>query len=293
MPSDVIRRWPKRGDSTTESNPDYSCSSYDNCSTPWGSTHEETWRLARKYDFFSGIFIWTGWDYIGEPTPYPWPAISSYFGIIDLAGFPKDAYYMYQSEWTNKPVLHLFPHWNWKAGDRVDVLAYFNSDEVELFLNGKSLGTKRKSGDELHVFWRVPFEPGTLKAVSRKSGKVVLTREVRTSEAPARILLQPDRKVIKADGRDLSFVTVKVIDRNGTLVPYAEALIDFETTGEGFIAGVDNGNEISHESFKANHRKAFHGMALAILQSSGKAGVINLKATAAGLPQAQIQIQAH
>ncbi len=238
------------------------------------------------------MFIWTGWDYIGEPTPYPWPAISSYFGIIDLAGFPKNVYYMYQSEWTNKPVLHLFPHWNWKAGDSVDVWAYFNSAEVELFLNGKSLGTKRKIGDELHVAWRVPYQPGALKAVSRKDGKVVLTDEVRTAEQPARILLIPDRKTIRSDGMDLSFVTVKVVDKNGTLVPRADNLVNFDLSGEGFIAGVDNGSEISHESFKANHRRAFHGMALVIIQSKGKAGRIQLKATAEGLTPASMVIDA-
>ncbi len=293
MPSDVIRRWPPRWDKELkEGNADLSCSSYDNCSAPWGSTHEETWKIVKKTDFFSGMFIWTGWDYIGEPTPYPWPAISSYFGIIDLAGFPKNVYYMYQSEWTNKPVLHLFPHWNWKAGDSVDVWAYFNSAEVELFLNGKSLGTKRKIGDELHVAWRVPYQPGALKAVSRKDGKVVLTDEVRTAEQPARILLIPDRKTIRSDGMDLSFVTVKVVDKNGTLVPRADNLVNFDLSGEGFIAGVDNGSEISHESFKANHRRAFHGMALVIIQSKGKAGRIQLKATAEGLTPASMVIDA-
>jgi beta-galactosidase len=293
MPSDVIRRWPPRWDlPLKDGNPDYSCSSYDNCSAPWGSTHEEAWKLVKKYDFLSGMFIWTGWDYIGEPTPYPWPAISSYFGIIDLAGFPKDVYYMYQSEWTDKPVLHLFPHWNWKEGDNIDVLAYFNSDEVELFLNGRSLGKKRKTGDELHVFWRVPYEPGTLKAVSKKNGRVVLAREVRTAEEPAKILLMPDRKIVKADGTDLSFVTVRIVDKNGTLVPRADNLVKFEISGEGFIAGVDNGSQISHESFKANHRRAFHGMALAIVQSKRKAGKITLKATADGLTPASVIIEA-
>ena len=147
MPSDVIRRWPTKWDEDfKDGNPDYSVSAYDNVSAPWGSTQEETWKIVKKNDFFSGQFIWTGWDYIGEPTPYSWPARSSYFGIIDLAGFPKDIFYMYQSEWTNKPVLHIYPHWNWKPGENVDVWAYFNSDEVELFLNGKSLGTKKKVG---------------------------------------------------------------------------------------------------------------------------------------------------
>lgn len=294
MPSDEIRRWPKKWDEEfKDGNPDYTCSAYDNCSAPWGSTHEETWKIVKKYDFLSGMFIWTGWDYIGEPTPYPWPAISSYFGIIDLAGFPKDTYYMYQSEWTHKPVLHLLPHWNWKQEENIDVWAYFNNaDEVELFLNGRSLGTKRKSGDDLHVAWRVPFEPGTLRAVSRKNGTTVLTKEVRTAEAPAKIELVADRKIIKANGTDLSFVTVRVLDKNGTLVPRADNLVHFDISGPGFIAGVDNGSEISHESFKGNQRKAFHGMALAIVQSKGKPGPIRLSATADGLTPASIAIAA-
>jgi beta-galactosidase len=293
MPSDVIRRWPHKWDEDfKDGNPDFSVSAYDNASAPWGSTQEETWKVVKKNDFFAGQFIWTGWDYIGEPTPYPWPARSSYFGIIDLAGFPKDVYYMYQSEWTNKPVLHIFPHWNWKQGDTVDVWAYFNSDEVELFLNGKSLGTRRKTGDDLHVFWRIPYQPGTLKAVSRKNGKIVLTEEVRTAEQPAKIILVPDRRTIKADGSDLSFVTVKIVDKNGTVVPQADNLVDFQLSGEGLLAGVDNGSQISHESFKANHRKAFHGLCLAVIQSKGKAGRIVLKANAAGLTPALVEIEA-
>jgi beta-galactosidase len=291
MPSDVIKRWPRKWDEPLkDANSDYTCSAYDNCSAPWGSTHEETWKIVKKHDFLSGMFIWTGWDYIGEPTPYPWPAISSYFGIIDLAGFPKDSYYMYQSEWTSKPVLHLLPHWNWKQGNSIDVWAYFNGDEVELFLNGRSLGTKRKTGDELHVSWRVPYEPGLLKAVSRRNGKIELTKEIRTAEQPAKIVLEPDRRIIQADGTDLSFVTVKVVDQNGTPVPQADNLVTFEVSGEGFIAGVDNGSEISHESFKANHRKAFHGQCLAIIQSKGRKGTIVLKAKAEGLAPASIVI---
>ena len=293
MPSDQIRRWPHRWDEDfKDGNKDYSVSAYDNASAPWGSTQEESWKIIKKANFFSGQFIWTGWDYIGEPTPYGWPARSSYFGIIDLAGFPKDTFYMYQSEWTNKPVLHIYPHWNWKPGEPVDVWAYFNGEEVELFLNGKSLGTKRKSGDDLHVSWRVPFEPGTLKAVSRSKGKVVLTKEIRTAGTPAKIVLVPDRKVIKADGSDLSFVTVKVVDANGTVLPNADHLIEFQLSGEATIAGVDNGNQISHEPFKANHRKAFHGLALAIIQSNDKAGRITLKATSSGLTPASVVIEA-
>ena len=293
MPSDEILSWPTKEEDAVKLSPTYECSAYDNSVVQWGSAHEETWKLVRDHDFFSGMFIWTGWDYIGEPTPFPWPAISSYFGIIDLAGFPKDAYYFYESEWTDKPVLHIFPHWNWKPGEKVDVVAYFNhADEVELFLNGRSQGMKRKHNGDLHVFWRLPFEPGVLKAVSRKNGQVVLTSEVRTAEAPARIVLVPDHQTIKADGSDLSFVTVKVVDKNGTLVPDADQLIKFDVSGQGWIAGVGNGNPISHESFKSSQRKAFHGMALAIVQAKRRSGQIVLKATADNLAPASIVINA-
>jgi beta-galactosidase len=249
------------------------------------------WKLVKNNDWFSGMYIWTGWDYLGEPTPFPWPAVSSYFGIVDLAGFPKDPYYFYQSEWTNTPVLHLFPHWNWKPGEKIDVVAYFNNaEEVELFLNGRSQGTKRKQGDEMRVFWRLAFEPGLLKAVSRKNGQVVLSREVQTAGPAAKVVLSADRNAIKADGNDLSFVTVKIVDKNGTLVPLADNRVEFELIGPGSIVGVDNGNQISHESFKANQRKAFHGMALAIVQAKLKAGRIVLKARADGLEPASVVI---
>ena len=293
MPSDEIRRWPTEEKDILKLSPTYECSAYDNSTANWGSAHEETWKLVKNHDFFSGMYIWTGWDYIGEPTPFPWPAVSSYFGIIDLAGFPKDPFYFYQSEWTNTPVLHVFPHWNWKQGEKVDVVAYFNNaDEVELFLNNRSQGVKRKEKGNMHVFWRLAFERGTLKAVSRKNGQVVLTREVRTAEAPAKIVLTPDRAAIEADGVDLSFVTVKVVDKNGTLVPAADNLIKFEVVGPGSIAGVDNGNQISHESFKGNQRKAFHGMALAIIQAKPQAGRIILKATSDNLTPASVVINA-
>lgn len=293
MPSDEILRWPRKTEDILKLGPTYECSAYDNSTAPWGSGHEEMWKLVKKHDWFSGMYIWTGWDYLGEPTPFPWPAVSSYFGIIDLAGFPKDPYYFYQSEWTNTPVLHLFPHWNWKLGETVDVVAYFNNaDEVELFLNGRSQGTKRKLGDDMRVFWRLVFEPGLLKAVSRKNGKVVLSREVRTAEPPAKVVLTPDRQTIKSDGTDLSFVTVKIIDKNGTLVPLADNLVKFELIGPGSIVGVDNGNQISHESFKVNQRKAFHGMALVIVQAQQKPGPIVLKAISDNLSSASIVLNA-
>ena len=292
MPSDSIRVWPSNFGKFV-GNADNTVSAYDNVRPPWGSTHEATWKVMKKYDFLSGFFIWTGFDYLGEPTPYSWPSRSSYFGIIDLAGFPKDIYYMYQSEWTNKPVLHIFPHWNWPLGKTVDVWAFYNNaDEVELYLNGKSVGIRKKNGDDLHVMWRLKFEPGTLKAVSRKDGKVVLTQEIHTAGKPAKIELSADRSTINADGKDLSFITVKVLDKDGNVVPDADNLVNFKLNGNAFIASVDNGDPVSHDSFKVPYRKTFHGLALAIVQSKDKPGDINFTATSAGLQSASLVIKA-
>ena len=245
-------------------------------------------RLVRDNDFISGQFVWTGFDYIGEPTPYGWPARSSYFGIVDLAGFPKDIYYMYQSEWQpDSVVLHLLPHWNWQPGTEVDVWAYYNNaDEVELLLNGRSLGTRAKGPDDFHVSWKVPFEPGTLTAVSRRDGREVARVERRTAGEPAALRLTPHRSEIAADGRDLSYVAVEVVDENGTLCPLADNLITFEVDGSAFNAGVDNGSPISLERFKAPERKAFYGKALVILQNNGEEGPATLKATSPGLASA-------
>jgi len=291
MPSDSIRRWPDTAYMAFRGNPDYSVSAYDNCSVPWGSTHEETWKVVKKYDFISGMFIWTGFDYLGEPTPYWWPARSSYFGIIDLAGFPKDAYYLYQSEWTNKPVLHLFPHWNWKDGELVDVWAYTNCKEVELFLNGISQGVRRKDDDHLHLMWRLPFQKGTLRAVGIRDNQDTLTAEVRTAGKPAKIELSADRNVIRADGSDLSFVTVKITDQNGTMVPDAANLVKFKLDGPGKIIGVDNGSQISHESFKGNEHKAFNGLCLAIVQSENRSGRLTLSVSSDDLEASVIKIE--
>jgi beta-galactosidase len=293
QPTDSTRYWPKSSKIPfKDGNADFAVTAYDNVAAYWGSTHEETWKIIKKYDFLSGLFVWTGFDYIGEPTPYPWPARSSYFGIIDLAGFPKDVYYMYQSEWTDKPVLHLLPHWNWKPGQMIDVWAYYNqADEVELFLNGKSLGTRTKHGDDLHVSWQVKFEPGVLKIISRKAGKVVLTEEEHTAGPAAKIILSADRTSIKADGKDLSFITVKIVDKNGFIVPDAYDLVDFSVTGAAHIAGVDNGSQISMEPFKANHRKAFHGLCLAIIQADSKTGTISVNATSPGLQSTSVELK--
>ena len=289
--SDTLKRWPIRWDILFEGgNPGNTVSAYDQVSTPWGSTHEETWRVIKKHDFLSGMFIWTGFDYLGEPTPYTWPSRSSYFGVVDLAGFPKDVYYMYKSEWTDDPVLHIFPHWTWEDRDSVDVWAYFNSDEVELFLNGKSLGSRQKKGEELHVMWRVGYEPGTLKAVSRTDGMEVVTREVKTAGAASKLHLKADRSQIAADGSDLSFITVQVHDDVGTVVPHADHLITFRIEGPGQIIAVDNGNPVSHEPFKATYRKAFKGLALVVIQSLAEPGEIRLTATADGLQAGELSI---
>ena len=235
-----------------------------------------------------------GFDYIGEPTPYGWPARSSYFGIVDLAGFPKDIYYMYQSEWnTDKTVLHLFPHWNWIPGQEIDLWAYYNhADEVELFVNGQSQGTRSKGKNNFHVAWRVKFEPGTIKAISRMNGKVVAEKSIHTAGEPAQIRLTPDRCTIQADGRDLSFVTVEIMDKEGNLCPNAENDVIFTLEGSGFIAGVDNGSPISMEKFKDNHRKAFYGKCLVVVQNNGEHGDIELTATAEGLKAAVTKIEA-
>lgn len=295
VPFDTLRRWPKRWDIPFENpNGGYTVSAYDHISTPWGSTHEESVKELLKHNFVSGMYIWTGFDYLGEPTPYSWPARSSYFGIIDLAGFPKDVYYMYQSAFTSKPVLHIYPHWNWKQGDTVDIVSYYNNaDEVELFLNGASLGVQKKDSNDLHVKWRVPFTPGTLKAVSRKGNQIVLSKEVKTAGAPAKVILKADRSNIKGDGNDLSFVTATIVDKDGVIVPTADNLVQFSTNGSGTIAAVDNGNPISHEPFKATQHTTMAGLALAIVQSNGSKGTITLTAKAEGLMPSTIVIKAN
>src|SRR5213596_3573335 len=257
-------------------------SSYDNSRAFWGSLHEESLRLFERYPFLSGIFVWQGIDYLGEPTPYEWPARSSYFGVVDLAGFPKDPFYLYQSVWTEQPMLHLLPHWNWTPGDTIDVWAYTNADEVELFLNGASLGVKRKTEPVSHLMWRVAYAPGTLRAVARKGGQVMATAQVRTAGAPARVTLAPDRAVIHADGSDLSFVTVRVEDRAGVEVPTAEPLIRFRVSGPARIVGVDNGDQISHTSFQAKQVRLFNGRAVVIIRSNGRPGTATLTAEADG-----------
>ena len=282
MPSDSIYRAPKEW-WLPYTDPTFKCSAYDNMSASWGSTHEETWDVVKHTPYVGGQYIWTGFDYIGEPTPYGFPARSSYFGIIDLAGFPKDSYYMYQSEWTSKPMLHLFPHWNWVPGDYIDMWCYYNgADEVELFVNGESQGVRRKADShQYHVMWRVTFDPGEVKAVSRKDGKVVCEQTIKTAGAPDHIRLSVDYQ-----GKKTTFVTAEVVDKDGNLCPWAEDLIYFIYEGEGGIIGTDNGCQTSMENFKAPQRKAFFGKCLVVAKGPGsitaksatlKSDVIELK----------------
>lgn len=283
MPSDSMIICPDRWD-IPYYDPSFSCSSYDNCHAPWGSTHEETLKVVRDNDFVSGQYVWTGFDYIGEPTPYGWPARSSYFGIVDLAGFPKDVYYLYQSEWTDEPVLHLFPHWNWDPGQEVDMWCYYNNaDEVELFVNGVSQGVKSKTDDCLHAAWRVVYEPGQVEVVAHKDGKEVARKTIRTAGEPAKIRLTGDQYGRGAEDDALMFVTVEITDADGNLCPLADNLVNFELVGDSaFIAGVDNGNPVSMERFKDNKRKAFYGKCLVVLQTD-KVGKTILRATSDGL----------
>jgi len=239
----------------------------------------------------SGLFIWTGFDYMGEPAPYEKEAVSSYFGIFDLCGFPKDAFYFYKSQWTKEPMVHLLPHWNWKEGQMVDVVAYTNCDEVRLTLNSQPLESKNfLNTGKLSLRWKVPFQKGILKAEGFRNGMLVATDVVKTAGDAAKLELTADRTAIRADGKDLSYITVKIADEHGTLVPGADNLVRFEIEGEGKIAGVGNGNPISLEPAKGTERHAFSGLGQVIIQSSGRKGNITLKASSLGLPDQKITI---
>ena len=291
MPSDKVYKAPVEWWLPYQ-DPSFQCSAYDNMHASWSSTHEETWDVVKHNDFVGGQFIWTGFDYIGEPTPYGFPARSSYFGLIDLAGFPKDTYYMYQSEWTDKQVLHLFPHWNWLDGQDIDMWCYYNNaDEVELFINGRSQGVKaKKDSHEYHLMWRVKFEPGEVKAVARKDGKVVADKVIRTAGAPAALSLTADRTHFgkNPNGDNLAFITVEVVDKDGNLCPRAEDQIFFDVEG-GRIVGTDNGNPVSMERFKEPKRKAFNGKCLVVVATDG--GDVMLKARGYQLQGGEILIR--
>jgi beta-galactosidase len=296
---------------------DLQVTSYDIMAPPWATPPDPEFASQQKFPNVLGEFVWTGFDYLGEPTPYgsrqDWPSRSSYFGIVDLCGFPKDRYYLYKSVWTGEPVLHILPHWNWsgREGQPIPVMVYTNADEVELFLNNKSIGRRklgidtvelpvgpnvspsRKYVSKYRLTWQVTYAPGTLRAVGYKNGKQIATDKVPTAGVPAKIVLSPDRAAIAADGEDLSFVTVKILDRDGNFCPLADNLVRFRIEGPGKIAAVDNGNAATTEPFQADYRKAFNGMALAIVRAErAKAGSIRLSASAEGLQPAEAVIHA-
>jgi beta-galactosidase len=266
-------------------------SAYDVNFPEWAATAEVWWKIYAQRRFLAGGFVWTGFDYRGEPTPYGWPCVNSHFGIMDTCGFPKDNFYYYQAWWSDKPVLHLFPHWNWpgKEGQEIEVWCHSNLEKVELFLNGQSLGVKDVPRYE-HVGWKVSYKPGTLEARGYKGGQQVLVARRETTGGAAKILLRPDRPQILADGQDVSLVEVQALDKEGRIVPVADNEIVFQLSGPGKILGVGNGDPSSHEADKAHKRRAFNGLCMAIVQSAKEPGEIRLEASSPGLEPATVAI---
>jgi beta-galactosidase len=301
--------------------------SYDIVSPPWAYPQDFETYAQETMPHSLGEFVWTGFDYLGEPTPYngkdnethgkwggDWPSRSSYFGIVDLCGFPKDRYYYYQSVWTKEPMVHILPHWNWEDTKykTIPVYCYTNCDEAELFLNGKSLGKKVMGVDKTTIpaefswwkkpettwdspyrlNWNVEYEPGELKVVAYKNGEVAAEKTIVTAGEPVQVKLIPDRKTIKADGYDLSFVTVRIEDKDGNFCPLADNLVQFKVDGPGTIAAVGNGNSATTEPFQANYRKAFNGLCMLIIKSKiGESGTVKINATSDGLKQNHVNIE--
>jgi beta-galactosidase len=257
----------------------------------WGPLPGEDWADIVKYPFLGGTFVWSGFDYRGEPTPYLWPCVTSHFGIMDICGFPKDGYYAYKAAWTNEPVVHIFPHWNWpgKEGNPISVQCYTNCEEVELLLNGKSIG--RKKAVPFHKLeWELVYQPGKLEARGYNEGKLVTTDIVETTTAPSQIALNSDCNTLKADGCDVAVIRVAIKDVKGRVVPTADNLVKFSIEGSGRIIGTGNGNPSSHEPDKASQRMAFNGYCLILVQSDKAAGVIKLKASSDTLKSDEILI---
>lgn len=267
--------------------------SYDEEATSWGATQRVAWKAIATRPFLAGDFIWTGFDYRGEPTPFTWPSASSFFGCMDLCGFPKVAFYIHQAQWVeNKPVLQIVPHWNWQGreGKTVKVMVLSNADSVALSLNGKPLGEKPVDKFEM-VSWKVSYAPGKLEAVGKKDGKEVSRCSVETTGEPVALRLTPDRDSLAGDGADAVPVTVEALDENGRPVPTTNLPVEFEISGPGAIIGLGNGDPNSHEPEKGNHRSLFNGLAQVIVQSHRNSnGEIMLRAKANGLQSAQITI---
>ncbi|HEV2454506.1 MAG TPA: beta-galactosidase GalA [Verrucomicrobiae bacterium] len=259
----------------------------------WAETAEQAWQAVSAHPWMAGGFVWSGFDYRGEPTPFAWPAVSSQYGVLDTCGFAKDSYYYYQSCWTALPVLHIFPHWNWpgKEGQNIDVWCYSNCRQVELFLNGHSLGRKTMPQCS-HLEWQAQYEPGTLSAQGYDAaGKIIAKTGVETTGAPAAITLEPDRTNIAADGQDISLITVRIVDFHGRTVPAANNRVTFKLSGTGHLIGLGNGDPTCHEPDKGSQRSAFNGLCLAIVQSARSPGTITIQADSPGLKSATAMIK--
>ena len=255
---------------------------------PWWASKAETWwKLAAENKYWLGGFVWTGFDYRGEPTPYKWPNISSHFGILDVCGFPKNIYYYYKSWWTNEDILHISPHWNWpdKIGKPIDVWVNSNADEVELFLNGKSLGQKTMERNS-HLQWNVLYEPGTLEAIAYKKGKKI-TSKIETTEQASQVVIATDKTNLRADGKDVTVINISISDEKGREVPTANNIITFTVSNNAKIIGVGNGDPSSHEPDKCKtnswQRSAFNGKCQVIIQASKNSGEVKFEAKSDGL----------
>jgi beta-galactosidase len=290
--SETASDYSTRGEYTNDKDRGY-VSAYDVNFPGYTISAEGWWKTYAERAFLAGGFAWTGFDYRGEPSPYSWPCISSHFGIMDTCGFPKDTYYYYQSWWGAKPVLHVFPHWNWagKEGAEIDVWCFTNLDSVELFLNGASLGSKNVERNS-HVEWKVKYAPGVLAARGSKDGKVMLIDKRETTGAPAKLALLPDRQKIDANGEDVSVIAVEVEDAQGRIVPIARNEVRFKIGGPGRLIGVGNGDPSCHEPDKSDRRSAFNGLCMAFVQALKQPGEIQVEAAGDGLAAASVVIEA-
>jgi len=264
-------------------------SAYDAEHPPWAELAEEWWKFYATREWLAGGFAWTGFDYRGEPTPYGWPSINSQFGIVDMCGFPKDNFYYYQAWWGSEPVLHLFPHWNWeqREGEPISVWVHSNLDSVELFLNGKSQGSKNIE-PYTHLQWKIHYAPGVIEARGTKDGKVLLTEKRETTGDPATLRLTADRTEINADGEDVAILRVEALDKQGRAIPTADYPIHFRVTGDGTLIGVGNGDPNCQESDKDPKRSLFNGLAQLIVQATRTPGMITVEAYTKDWPPAKL-----
>ncbi|MGI8498108.1 MAG: beta-galactosidase GalA [Gemmatimonadaceae bacterium] len=290
MGTEVASTYATRGIYVTDRERGY-ISAYDVNKPSYGATAEQWWTRYAARPHLAGGFVWTGFDYRGEPSPYEWPCISSHFGIMDTCGFPKDNFFYYQAWWGHDPVLHLFPHWNWsgREGQDIEVWVHTNLDRVELFLNGRSVG-EREVPRNAHVGWTVPFAPGTLEARAARAGSTPLIVRRETTGPAARVAIRADRERLAADGEDVAILEVSVVDGRGLVVPVADNSITFRVTGAGTLIGVGNGDPSSHESDKGNSRRAFNGLCMAIVRSTKDPGELRVEATSPGLASATVAI---